>query len=129
MISSRTRTMAWLALASALTALPMAAHAQDVDAGKKVFARCLPCHTVDTPQNKVGPSLQGIFGRTAGTVAGYSYTDANKNSGVVWTAEKMNEYLKNPKAFIPGTKMAFAGIPKDDERANLIAYLEQAAKK
>jgi len=129
MVSSRSTTMTFLVLASALAALPIGAQAQDADAGKKVFARCMPCHTVDTPQNKVGPSLQGIFGRTAGTVPGYSYTDANKNSGVVWNVEKLNEYLKNPKAFIPGTKMAFAGIPKDDERANLIAYLEQATKK
>jgi cytochrome c len=106
-----------------------AARAQDAEAGKRVFARCMPCHNADTPQNKVGPSLQGLFGRTAGTVPGFQYSPANKNSGIVWSVEILNEYLKNPRAYMPGTKMVFPGIPKDDERANLIAFLEQATKK
>jgi cytochrome c len=103
-----------------------AASAQDADAGKKVFAKCMPCHNADKPQNKVGPTLVGLFGREAGSVEGYKYSEANKASHVVWTAETLNEYLKDPKAFIPGTKMVFAGLKSDEDRANLIAYLEQA---
>jgi len=103
-----------------------AASAQDADAGKKVFAKCMPCHNADKPQNKVGPTLVGLFGRTAGTVEGYKYSEANKSSGVVWSAETLNEYLVNPKQFMPGTKMVFAGLKDEEDRANLIAYLEQA---
>lgn len=114
--------------AAALLTLGLPASAQDADAGKKVFARCMPCHNVDKPQNKVGPSLLGLFGRTAGTVSGFNYSNANKESGVVWSAETLDPYLKDPKVYIPGNKMPFPGVKNDTERANLIAYLAVATK-
>lgn len=105
-----------------------AAHAAgDPEAGKKVFARCGACHNI-TDVNKIGPGLHGLIGRTAGTHEGFNYSAANKASGVVWTAETLDPYLKDPKGYMPGNKMAFAGLKKDDERANVIAYLEQATK-
>jgi cytochrome c len=105
-----------------------AAAAADLEAGKKVFARCGACHNVDKPVNKVGPHLVGLFGRKSGAVEGFKYSEANASSGVVWSAEVLDKYLTDPKAFMPGNRMAFAGVKKDDERANLIAYLEQATK-
>lgn len=126
MIGSRVLAAVLLAGAMFGFAAVPAANAADAAAGKKVFAKCMPCHNADKPQNKVGPTLVGLFGREAGSVEGFKYSDANKNSHVVWTAETLNEYLKDPKAFMPGTKMVFAGIKDDEDRANLIAYLEQA---
>lgn len=123
-----TRFLAGALAVAASLALGGTASAQDADAGKKVFARCMPCHNVDKPQTKVGPSLQGLFGRTAGTVAGFNYSKANKESGVVWSAETLDPYIKDPKAFIPGNKMPFAGVKNDTERADLIAYLAVATK-
>ncbi len=92
--------------------------------GKAVFLQCMACHSLKEGENKVGPSLYSKIGKTAGQVAGYSYSDANKNSGIVWTEEELFTYLKNPRARIPGTKMAFAGIPDPQKRADLIAYLK-----
>jgi cytochrome c len=113
---------------AALTALPGVAAAQDVAAGEKVFAKCKVCHQVgETAKNLVGPELNGVIGRKAGSVTGYNYTDANKNSGLTWDEATMKEYLKNPKAKIPGTKMIFAGLPKDQDIEDLIAYLKQFA--
>jgi cytochrome c len=113
---------------AALTGLPGVAAAQDVAAGEKVFAKCKVCHQVgETAKNLVGPELNGVIGRKAGSVAGYNYTDANKNSGLTWDEATMKEYLKNPKAKIPGTKMIFAGLPKDQDIDDLIAYLKQFA--
>jgi cytochrome c len=94
--------------------------------GEKVFKKyCTACHTVEAGKNRVGPSLAGIVGRKAGTVSGFAYSDANKNSGVVWDADKLDEYLQNPKKFMPGTKMVFAGIKKDEERKALIDFLKE----
>lgn len=102
------------------------AHAQDAQAGEKVFAKCKICHQVgETAKNGVGPILNGVVGRKAGSAQGYNYTDANKNSGIVWDEAAMKEYLKNPKAKIPGTKMIFAGLPKEEDEDNVIAYLKQ----
>ena len=125
MIGSRELAAALLVGAAVTFAAGPAAHAGDAAAGKKVFAKCMPCHNADKPQNKVGPTLVGLFGREAGSVEGFKYSDANKNSHVVWTAETLNEYLKDPKAFMPGNKMVFAGIKDDTDRANLIAYLQE----
>jgi cytochrome c len=100
--------------------------AQDAAAGEKVFAKCKPCHqTGEGARNLIGPVLNGLFGRKAGTIEGYAYSDANKNSGIVWDETILAEYLKNPRAKIPGTKMVFAGLPKEEEIVNLIAYLKQ----
>jgi cytochrome c len=100
--------------------------AQDVAAGEKVFAKCKICHQVgEGARNLIGPELNGIVGRKAGSVEGYSYTEANKNSGITWDDATLKEYLKNPKAKMPGTKMIFAGLPKDEDIDNVIAYLKQ----
>ena len=100
--------------------------AQDLAAGENSFKKCLPCHRSATDaKNKVGPVLNGLEGRKSGTVEGYNYTDANKNSGITWDEETFKEYIKDPRAKIPGTKMVFAGIKSENERANLWAYLKQ----
>lgn len=96
----------------------------DVKAGERVFALCRSCHVLDEGVNRVGPSLHNIVGRKSGTVPGFNYSDANKNSGVTWTTDVLFEYLEDPKGFMPGTKMAFPGIKNPQDRANLIAYLE-----
>lgn len=99
--------------------------------GKVVFARCAVCHSINAGQNMVGPSLHGVIGRKAGTVAGYSYSAANKNSGITWTEERIFEYLQNPQAHgtgVPGTKMSFPGLPSAQDRADVIAYLKDNSK-
>jgi cytochrome c len=110
--------------ASVLTALP--AQAQDAAAGEKVFAQCRACHQIgETAKNAVGPVLNGLFGRKAGTIEGYSYSPANKNSGITWDEATFREYIKDPKAKIPGTKMIFPGL-KDEKRIDdLVAFLKQ----
>ena len=102
------------------------AFAQDAAAGENSFKKCLPCHSVGMDaKNKVGPVLNGLDGRKSGTIEGYNYTDANKNSGITWDEATFKEYITNPRAKIPGTKMAFAGINNANERDNLWAYLKQ----
>lgn len=103
--------------------------AQDAEAGKKVFNQCRACHVVDQPTNRVGPHLVGLFGRKAGAVDGFKYSDALKNAGITWDEETLGKYLKDPKGFIPGNKMAFAGVRKDDDLANLISYLKSETGK
>lgn len=100
--------------------------AQDATAGKAVFGKCLPCHAVgEGARNKVGPVLNGIDGRKAGTFPGYHYSEANKNSGITWSKAEFLDYIRDPHVKIPGTKMAFPGL-KDDKQANdLWAYLTQ----
>ena len=97
----------------------------DAAAGRRIFARCQSCHVLQDGVNRVGPSLYGIFGRTAGTVEGFRYSDANRNSGLIWTDEIMFEYLENPRQFMPGTTMAFPGLRSETDRANLIAYMKE----
>ncbi len=100
------------------------ARAQDAAAGEKVFAVCKACHQVgDNAKNAVGPVLNGLFGRKSGSVGGYNYSDANKKSGITWDEATFSEYIKDPKAKIPGTKMAFAGIKDEQKIKDLIAYL------
>jgi cytochrome c len=100
--------------------------AQDLAAGETSFKKCLPCHAIgEGATTKVGPVLNGLDGRKAGSVPDYSYSDANKNSGITWNEASFKEYIQNPMAKVPGTKMAFAGIKSENEIANLWAYLKQ----
>jgi cytochrome c len=100
--------------------------AQDVEKGANVFKKCLPCHSIGPgATNKVGPVLNGLDGRHSGSVEGFSYSDANKNSGIVWNEAAFKEYIKDPKAKIPGTKMIFAGVKNEEEINDLWVYLKQ----
>jgi cytochrome c len=98
----------------------------DVAKGEKVFNKCKTCHDATAEKNKVGPYLHGVFGRHAGSVEGFKYSDAMKSADVVWTEETIEAYVKDPKGYIPGNKMVFAGLKKDDEIEDLIAYLKVA---
>ena len=113
----------------ASSAAATAALAQDVDAGKASFNKCMACHSIgEGAKNKVGPELNGLDGRHSGTVEGYSYSDANKNSGITWNEAQFKEYIKDPKAKVPGTKMAFAGIKREQEVNDLWAYVSKFDK-
>lgn len=93
------------------------------DDGSKIFKRCMACHTLEEGKNRVGPSLYGIIGRNSGSVEGYKYSKANQEAGIVWTPEVMFEYLENPRKYMPGTKMAFPGLKKPQQRVDVIAYI------
>ncbi len=125
------RTTLFAAVLMAVAAAVSGPALADGDAakGKKVFNKCKACHVADEAKNKVGPSLHGVFGRKAGTVEGFKYSDAMKESGVEWSEETLAEYVKKPKEFIPGNKMAFAGIRKDDQIEDLIAFLKEETVK
>jgi cytochrome c len=100
--------------------------AQDVAAGENSFKKCLPCHAVGADaKNKIGPVLNGLEGRKSGTIEGYTYTEANRNSGIIWDDATFRDYIRDPRAKIPGTKMVFAGIKNDKEVADLWAYLKK----
>ena len=121
----KTSTLSALVVATSL-ATATGALAQDAAAGKTSFNKCLACHAIgEGAKNKVGPELNGLDGRHSGTAAGYNYSEANKNSGITWDEATFREYIKDPRAKIPGTKMIFAGV-KDEQRVNdLVAYLKQ----
>ena len=111
-----------LALSLILGAAP--AVANDVASGVKVFKRCKACHYADKEKNKTGPHLVNVIGRDAGSIEGYKYSKAMATSGLVWDEATLAAYLKAPKKFLKGTKMAFAGLKKDADIKNLIAYLK-----
>jgi cytochrome c len=99
---------------------------QDVQAGEASFRKCQACHDVGPDaKNKIGPELNGLDSRKSGSVEGYSYTDANKNAGITWSDDTFKEYIKDPRAKMPGTKMIFPGIKEEKEPADLWAYLAQ----
>ena len=103
--------------------------AQDAAAGEKSFNKCRACHQVgETAKNGVGPVLNGLFGRKSGTIEGYNYSDANRNSGIAWDEAVFAEYIRDPKAKLPGTKMSFAGIKNEQEVRDLTAFLKQFGK-
>ncbi|MCO5133734.1 MAG: cytochrome c family protein [Phyllobacteriaceae bacterium] len=123
-----------LSLTSAVAALIVAtgvtaAQAEgDAAAGEKVFKKCAACHVVDSDDKKVGPSLHNVIGRTAGTTEGFKYSKSMIEAGeggLVWSEETIGEYLKDPKGYVKGNKMSFAGLKKDEDVANVIAYLKQ----
>ena len=101
----------------------------DVAAGEKVFKKCKACHVVNKEQNRTGPHLVNLFGRTAGSLEGYKkYSKAMKTSGVVWDEETLDAYLKAPKKYVKGTRMAFVGLKRDADRANVISYMKTFSK-
>lgn len=102
----------------------LASFTGDAAKGKTAFITCQTCHAVEAGVNKIGPSLHAVVGRTAGTIAGFSYSPANKNSGITWTPEKLFQYLEKPSRIVPGTRMIFPGIPEAQKRADVIAYLQ-----
>jgi cytochrome c len=96
--------------------------------GAQIFHRCMVCHSIQAGVNHIGPSLHGVVGRHSGIVPGFHYSAANKNSGIVWTAQNIFKYLQAPQKMVPGTKMTFPGLPAPQDRADVIAYLEQNSK-
>lgn len=120
-----TKIFLFSALYCCLSAAPAMASG-DVVAGEKLFKRCKACHVVDAEKHKTGPHLVNIMGRTAGTVEGYKrYSKAMKASGIVWNEETLDGYLEKPKVYVKGTRMAFAGLRKEADRANVITYLKR----
>lgn len=106
--------------------IPSAAGAQDAAGGERVFGQCRACHQVgESAKNGIGPQLNGLFGRKAGSVDGYAYSPANKSSEIEWSPESFRAYIKDPKAAMPGTKMIFTGLKEDARVTDLIGYLGQ----
>jgi len=120
------RTSIFAALPALLLSASPALAEGDAAAGEKLFVKCKTCHTLEAGKNKVGPSLAGVFGRAAGTAPDFKYSDAMMNSGITWDETTIGEYIADPKGKVPGNKMIFPGVKKEDDRANLIAYLKQA---
>ena len=122
------KTIPLIVLGFCLSATPALASG-DVAAGEKVFKKCKACHVVDAEKHKTGPHLVNIMGRAAGSADGYKkYSKAMKSSGIVWNEETLDGYLKKPKAYVKGTRMIFAGLRKEEDRANVIAYLKSYSK-
>ena len=120
-MSARLLTGLLLALAAGAAG---AATKGDPQAGKEIYARCLACHSLAS--DRVGPRHCGLFGRRAGSVKGFEYSDAMKRYKVVWNEKTLDRFLANPLKIVPGTNMTYAGVPDPRERADLIAYLKQA---
>ena len=117
---------AWTISSLLVSASIGAASAQDAALGEKVFLKCKTCHQIgEGAKDAVGPVLNGVVGRKAGTSPDYAYSDANKNSGITWDEATLKDYLKNPRAKVPGAKMIFPGLTKDDDITSVIAYLKQ----
>jgi cytochrome c len=121
----------WVIAAAVLVAAPVAASAQDAEAGKSVFAKCHACHQIGPDaKNGLGPNLTCVDGRKAGTEEGFNYSDAVKNSGITWDDEKLLSWMENDDKVIPGNKMIFPAHVKDEtDRANLLAYIKSECKK
>ena len=117
-----------IALGFAFSTTPALASG-DAAAGEKVFKKCKACHVVDAEKHKTAPHLVNIMGRAAGSADGYKkYSNAMKSSGIVWNEETLDGYLEKPKAYVKGTRMLFAGLRKEEDRANVIAYLKSYSK-
>ena len=120
------RGTAFMVAAAAMFALPMAAQAQDAAKGKQVFAKCQACHSIEAGTNKLGPSLHGVVGRASGSLEGFNYSEAMKNSHLTWDEATLDTYLTNPRKLVPGTKMVFPGLPNEQDRKDVVAYLKEA---
>jgi len=125
------RRLTWrAAFAFLLLAAPSAVLANalqgDPTHGQQIYARCQGCHSIE--RNRIGPMHKGLFGRLAGSVPGFAYSAAMRNSGIVWSEATLDRFLQGPRQMVPGTKMTYAGVPDPQERADLIAYLRQATK-
>lgn len=117
-----------LAVAGVVSNVAFADENELAEQGEKVFKKCKACHTLEQGgKSKTGPNLYGVIGRTSGTFEGFSYSDAMKNAKIVWDEQKLNEYLTDPKAAIPGNKMAFKGLSEEADRKAVIAYLKHEA--
>jgi cytochrome c len=115
-----------VAVALAFAAAAASAQAADVAAGEKVFQKCQQCHHIGIgATNFYGPVLNGLIDRKAGTVPGYKYSQALENSGIVWNAESLSKYLKEPKHAVPGVAMTFPGLKDQTDIDNVIAYIAQ----
>ena len=125
-LAMRGRMLLWTV--ALVTAAGAARAGGDAARGEKLYEDCAACHSIERGVNGVGPTLYGIFGRKAGTLDGFSYSAAMKNSGIVWDDDSMAKYLRDPRGSMPGNKMAFPGIKNDEELANLLAYLHQATQ-
>ncbi len=113
-------------VAALVAAMAAGAAAEDLDNGKAIFNKCRACHQIgENAKNLVGPILNGLIGRKAGTIEGYKYSEANKTSGITWDEATFREYIKNPKGKIPNTKMVFAGLTDDQDIDDLLAFLKQ----
>jgi len=118
--------LALISVFSLVVSARVAAADGDAAAGEATFKVCRTCHQIgESARNFVGPELNGVVGRKAGTVPGYNYSDANKNSGLTWDEAALTKYLHSPREVVPGTKMAFPGLTRDSDIANVIAYLKQ----
>jgi cytochrome c len=121
------RAVGLMGFAAALSlAAPLALAAGDAAEGEKVFKKCKACHVIDQEKNRLGPHLIGIVGRVSGAVDGYKYSKAMTEAGITWDEATLNEYLADPKGYVPKNKMAFRGLPKEEDRADVIAYLKEA---
>ena len=113
--------------AAAPAAVTLASLKGDATKGEQVFGQCKTCHVAEKGVNRVGPSLWGVVGRHSGSIEGFKYSAANKNSGLTWTEDQLFTYLEAPQKTIPGTYMAFAGLKNPQDRADVIAYLKTKA--
>jgi cytochrome c len=121
------RTLVIAAVLGVAAAAAAPAASADLAAGEKVFKKCKACHTVEPGgKNKIGPNLAGVMGREAAMVDGFKYSKALKESGLIWDDENLAQYLANPKTFLKGNKMAFPGLKKEEDVANVIAYMKEA---
>ena len=122
------RVLAALSVLAVATFVASAAHAATGDPvhGAQIYQRCQLCHSIE--QDLVGPRHLGLFGRKAGSIAGFPYSTAMRSSGITWSESTLNQFLSGPQAYVPGTRMTFTGLPNEQDRADVIAYLKEATE-